>query len=334
MVDMGLTGVGIPTAYGGNGMGKMETVIVFEELSRCCTSTCGILNAHLILCLEPIALNGNDAQRHKYVPMLVKGEKVGAFAITEADAGSDISMAKTTAVRDGNHYVLNGTKVFITNGDAAGIFVVFAMIPALGKKGLTAFIVEEEMPGFKKGKKYDKMGMRASTNCELIFEDCRVPVESRLGEEWQGMRICLSTLDRGRIGIASQAIGLTRAVLEKSISYTKQRVQFGAPISNNQAIAWMIADIGTQLEAARLLAYQAAFLADHDENFTLQAAMAKLTATELAMKASTEGIQMHGGYGYMMDSPMQRHFRDAKLMTIYEGTSEVQRMVISRSLLK
>ncbi|MDD5289029.1 MAG: acyl-CoA dehydrogenase family protein [Dehalococcoidales bacterium] len=331
---LGLTGLGIPVEYGGSGGSKVDAAIAFEETARACVSTAGIINAHLILCAEPIYIYGTEKQRRKFLPPLAKGEKVGAFAITEADAGSDISGIKTTAVKDGDSYIINGGKVFITNGDVAGTLVIFAGIPALGKRGMTAFIIEDGMPGFIKGKKYDKLGMRALTNCELVFENCRVPVDNRLGEEGQGMKICLSTLDRGRIAVAAQGVGIARAVLEKSADYAKKRVQFGAPISQNQAISWMLADMATQLEAARLLMYKAASLADQGQPFGPYAAMAKLYATELGMKASTEGIQIHGGYGYMMDSPMQRLFRDAKLTTIYEGTSEVQRMVIARSVLQ
>ena len=332
--EVGVAGLGIPVEYGGSGGNKMDTAIAFEEIARVCVSTAGLTNAHLLLCSEPIYLYGTEKQRRKYLPDLAKGKKVGAFAITEADAGSDISGIKTTAVRDGDSYIINGSKAFITNGDVAGTVVIFAGIPALGKRGMTSFIIEDGMPGFIKGKKYDKLGMRALTNCELLFDNCRVPVENRLGEEGQGMKICLSTLDRGRIGVGAQGVGIARAVLERSAAYAKQRVQFGAPIAQNQAISWMLADIATQLEAARLLVYKAAYLADRGEPFTQIAAMAKLYATELGMKAATEGIQIHGGYGYMMDSPMQRFFRDAKLTTIYEGTSEVQRMVISRSVLQ
>jgi len=265
---------------------------------------------------------------------LAKGEKVGSFAITEAEAGSDITAIQTTAVKDGDSYILNGTKLFITNGDVCDTVIVFANIPALGKRGMTAFIVEEGMPGFSKGKKYNKLGMRASTTAELIFEDCPVPVENRLSEEEQGIRICLVALDRGRIGIAAQAVGITQAVLDRAIDHSKQRIQFGAPISQNQAIAWMLADMATQLEAARLLTYKAAHLADNSAPFSKHAAMAKVYVSELAMKAATQGIQIFGGYGYMMDSPMQRYFRDAKLIEIYEGTSEIQRIVISRALLR
>ena len=334
MSELGLTGMVIPGEYGGSGRGYVSAAIAMEEIARACASTCDILDAHLLLCTEPIYIYGTEEQRKKFVPPLTRGEKVGAFAITEPNAGSDISAIETTAVKDGDSYVLNGTKVFITNGDVCDTAVVFANVPELGKRGMTAFIVEDGTPGFTKGKKYNKVGMRAATNCDFIFEDCRVPAENRLGEEGQGMKICLATLDRGRIGIAAQAVGITRAVLEKSIEYSKQRVQFGAPISQNQAISWMLADMATQLEMARLLTYKAAFLADQGEPFSVYAAMAKLTASELCMKASIQGIQIFGGYGYMMDSPMQRYFRDAKLTTIYEGTSEVQRMVISRTLLR
>ncbi len=334
MSELGLTGIGIPSEYGGGGGGELSIAIAVEEIAWACAATADILDVHLCLCTKPIYTYGNEKQRKKFIPSLVKGERVGAFAITEPEAGSDIASIQSTAVKDGDSYILNGTKVFMTNGDAADIAIVFANIPELGNRGMTAFIVEDGMPGFSKGKKYDKLGMRAATNADFILEDCRVPVENRLGEEGQGMRICLGILDRGRIGIAAQTVGITRAVLEKSTAYSKQRIQFGVPISQNQAISWMLADMATQLEAARLLTHKAAFLADQGEPFAVYAAMAKLLASELCMQATTQGIQIYGGYGYMMDSPMQRYFRDAKLTTIYEGTSEVQRMVISRSLLR
>ncbi|MGD0354505.1 MAG: acyl-CoA dehydrogenase family protein [Dehalococcoidia bacterium] len=332
MGKLGLTGLAIPEEFGGSGADHLAFAIAAEELSRACASTSDILNAHLALCTEPIFMYGNAQQRKKFLPDLVKAEKVGAFGITEADAGSDIASIKSTAVRQGDHYVLNGIKVFITNGDVSDTAVVFANIPELGKRGMTAFIVENGMTGYIKGKKYDKLGMRAGTNCDLVFENCRVPLENRLGEEGQGMAICLSILDYGRIGIAAQGVGLAQAALDLASSYSRGRKQFGSPICSNQGISWKLADIYTQLEAARLLTYKAAWLADRKQPFSLCAAMAKLTATELAMKAATEGVQIMGGYGYMMDSPMQRYFRDAKLTTIYEGTSEVQRMVISRAL--
>jgi butyryl-CoA dehydrogenase len=334
MSKLGLTGIGIPGEYGGSDGGELSIAITIEEIAWACAATADILDTHLCLCTKPIYTFGNEEQRRKFLPPLIKGEKVGGFAITEPEAGSDIASIQTTAVRDDTSYILNGTKVFMTNGDVANTAIVFANVPELGKRGMTAFIVEEGTPGFSKGKKYNKLGMRAATNADFIFEDCRVPMENRLGEEGQGMRICLAILDCGRIGIAAQTLGITRAVLESSIEYSKQRIQFGTPISQNQAISWTLADMATQLEAARLLTHKAAFVADQGEPFTVYAAMAKLTASELCMKAATQGIQIYGGYGYMMDSPMQRYFRDAKLTTIYEGTSEVQRMVISRSLMR
>ena len=334
MAEMGLLGLSIPPEYGGSGGGELSIAIAVEEIARACASTADILDGHLCLCTDPIYRYGTEEQKKRFVPPLAKGEKIGSFAITESEAGSDIGAIQSTAVKDDDSYILNGTKIFITNGNVCDIALVFANIPALGKRSTTAFIVEKGTPGFTIGKKYNKVGMRIATNADLIFEDCHLPAANRLGEEGQGLRICLSTLDYGRIGIAAQAVGITQAVLDKAVDYSKQRIQFGQPISQNQAISWMLADMATQLEAARLLTYEAAYLADEGVPFTKQAAMAKLYASELAMRASIQGIQIFGGYGYMMDSPMQRYFRDAKLTEIYEGTSEVQRMVISRALLR
>jgi len=334
MAELGITGLGIPNEYGGSGGDHLSLVVAMEEIAWACAATADILDAHLCLCAQPIYAYGSEGQRSKFVAPLTRGDNIGSFAVTESEAGSDIGAIKSTAVRDGDSYILNGTKVFMTLGDVSDIGVVFANVPELGTRGMTAFIVEKDMVGFSRDKKYDKLGMRAATNADFVFEDCRVPVANRLGQEGQGMRICLAALDNGRIGIAAQAIGITRAVLEKAIEYSRERTQFGIPISQNQAIGWMLADIATQLEAARFLAYKAAVSADRGEPFTVYAAMAKLTASELCMHASTQGIQIFGGYGYMMDSPMQRYFRDAKLTTIYEGTSEIQRMIISRSLLR
>ena len=334
MAELGLTGMTIPTRYGGNNATTLSLVIAIEEIAKACASTADILDGHLCLCTEPIYYYGTEEQREKFLPPLAKGEKVGAFAVTESEAGSDVSSIKMTAVRDGDYYILNGSKIFITNGDVCDIVVVFATIPELGKRGMTAFIVENGTPGFTKGKKYNKLGMRAGTNAELIFKDCPVPAANRLGEEGRGMRICLSTLDHGRVCIAAQAVGITQAVLDRAVDYAKQRIQFGVPIGQHQAIGWILADIATQVEAARLLTYEAACVADEGAPFTKQASMAKVYAAELCMKATVQGIQIFGGYGYMMDSPMQRYLRDAKLTEIYEGTSEIQRMVISRALLR
>ena len=333
MADLGLTGMVLPAEYGGSGSDEISLAIAIEEIAKACASTADILDAHLILCAGPIYHWGSEEQRKLFLPSLAKGEKIGSYAITEPDAGSDIGNVKTKAVKDGDSYILNGQKTFITNGDVCDIIVVFAVIPELAPRGMTAFIVEEGMPGFAKGKKFRKLGMHAATNAELFFDNCRVPKANRLGEEGKGMRIALSTLDSGRIGIAAQAVGIAQAVLEKCTEYSKIRVQFGAPIFKNQAISWKLADMATEIEAARFLVYSAASLADNGKPFSKNAAMAKLFASELAMKATTWGIQIFGGYGYMMEYPMQRYFRDAKLTEIYEGTSEVQRMVISRAVL-
>ena len=333
MADLGLTGMVLPAEYGGSGSDEISLAIAIEEIAKACASTADILDAHLILCAGPIYHWGSEEQRKLFLPSLAKGEKIGSYAITEPGAGSDIGSVKTKAVKDGDSYILNGQKTFITNGDVCDIVVVFAGIPELAPRGMTAFIVEEGMPGFAKGKKFRKLGMHAATNAELFFDNCRVPEVNRLGEEGKGMRIALSTLDSGRIGIAAQAVGIAQAVLEKCTEYSKIRVQFGAPIFKNQAISWKLADMATEIEAARFLVYNAASLADNGKPFSKNAAMAKLFASELAMKAATWGIQIFGGYGYMMEYPMQRYFRDAKLTEIYEGTSEVQRMVISRAVL-
>ncbi len=334
MAEMGLLGLGIPVEYGGSGGDELSVAIAVEELSKACAATADILDAHLCLCAAPIYRFGTDEQKQKFLPALVKGEKVGAMAVTESEAGSDVSKVQMTATRDGDNYILNGTKIFITNGDVCDVVLLFANVVELGERGMTAFLVETDTPGYSKGKKYDKLGMRAATNADQIFEDCRVPAANQLGDEGKGMRIFLELIDHGRIGIAAQANGITRAILERAVEYARNRKQFGAPIASYQAIGWRLADMHTELEAARLLTCQAAWLADSGQPFRTQAAMAKLYATELAMRAATLGIQVFGGYGYMMDSPMQRYFRDAKLTEIYEGTSEVQRMVISASLFR
>jgi butyryl-CoA dehydrogenase len=333
MAKLGFTGMTLPTEYGGSGFDELSLALAIEEIAKACASTADILDAHLVLCAGLINRFGTEEQKEQFLPPLATGEKVGSFAVTEPDAGSDIGSITTEALRDGDAYVLNGQKTFITNGNVCDTVVVFATIPALAPRGMTAFVVEKGTEGFTKGKKFNKLGMRAATNAELFFEDCRVPAANRIGEEGRGMRIALSTLDHGRIGIAAQAVGIAQAVLEQCTEYSKNRVQFGAPIYKNQAIAWRLADMATEIEAARLLVYKAAYLVDKGEPFSKNAAMAKLYASELAMKAATWGIQIFGGYGYMMDYPLQRYFRDAKLTEIYEGTSEVQRMVISRAVL-
>jgi len=334
LAEVGFTGLAIDAEYGGSGGDIMSLSIVMEELAKACASTCDIVDAHVSLCMRPIFLYGNEEQKQKYLPPLCSGEKVGAFAITEAEAGSDIANIKTTAVRDGDDYVLNGSKLFITNATDCDTVVVFAGIPELAPRGMTAFIVEADTPGFSRGPQYEKLGMKAAGNAELIFDNMRVPAANRLGDEGKGMKICLSTLDEGRIGIACQSIGISQAVLERCVEYSKERKQFGKPIAENQAIQWMLVEMACKIESARLLTYKAARLMDEGGNAVKAAAMAKLVASEACMDITTKGIQIFGGYGYMMDSPMQRYFRDAKLTEIYEGTSEVQRMVIARDLLR
>jgi butyryl-CoA dehydrogenase len=334
LAEVGFTGLAIPPEYDGSGGDVMALALVMVELAKACASTCDIIDAHISLCARPILLYGNEEQKKKYLPPLCRGEKVGAFAVTEAEAGSDIANVKTTAVRDGDFYVLNGSKFFITNGPVCDTIVVFAGIPDLAPRGMTAFIVESDMPGFSRSPQYEKVGMKGASNAELIFDNLRVPVANRLGDEGRGMRICLGTLDEGRICIAAQAVGISQAVLERCAEYAKERKQFGKPIGENQAIQWMLVDMACQVESATLLLYRAAKTMDEGANPVKAAAMAKLVATEACMDIAVKGIQIFGGYGYMMDSPMQRYFRDAKLTQIYEGTSEVQRMVIARDLLR
>ena len=332
MSEIGITGMTIPPEYGGGGADIVAYALVMEELSKSCVDIAGTLSVHLSAA-EIICRYGTEEQRQKFVPPLARGQKIGAFSVTEAEAGSDISRIQTTARRDEDSYIINGTKIFVTNGSVCDTIVLFANVKELSPRGMTAFIVEKDTPGLSLGHKYEKLGMHAMDNSDLIFEDCSIPAANRLGDEGRGMRINLESLDYGRIGVAAQALGMTQTILDRSIEYSKQRVQFGGPISQNQGISFKLADIATGLEAARALIYKAAYLADRGQPFRKEAAMAKLMATEVCMKAAIEGIQIHGGYGYMMDLPMQRYFRDAKILEIYEGTSEVQRIVIAGSLL-
>lgn len=332
MAELGLFGMILPAEYGGSGSDELSMAIAIEEIAQACASSADILDSGGIIGTIPIYHYGNEEQKQRFLPALSSGEKISSYAITEPDAGSDIGSIRAKAVREGGNYIINGQKTFITCGNVCDIAIVFAGIPELAPRGMTAFIVEKEMSGFSRGKQFRKLGMHAATNAELFFDDCRVPVANRLGAEGKGMRIALSALDHGRIGIAAQAVGIAQAVLDNSVEYSKTRVQFGTPIFKKQAIAWKLADMATEIDAARFLYYHAAFLADKGRAFSKNAAMAKLYASELAVKAATWGIQIFGGYGYMMEYPMQRYFRDAKLTEIYEGTSEVQRMVISRAV--
>ena len=335
MAKLGLLGIIIPQEYGGAGLDTISYATVVEEISRKCASTGVITSVHNSLAAWPIIKYGTDPQKKKYLPILARGEKIGAFAGTEANAGSDLGAMQTTAKLKGNKYIINGSKTFITSGPKAGIIIVFAVTDkAAGPKGLSAFIVESSMKGYKVGSIFEKLGIHASLTSELIFEDMEVPKENLLGAEGDGFKIALATLDGGRIGIAAQAVGIAQAALDESINYAKQRQQFGKPIASFQAIQWMIADMATRIEAARYLVYNAAYKKDKGERISKEAAMAKLFASETAMDAVIKAVQIHGGYGYTKEYTVERLFRDAKITEIYEGTSEVQRMVISGSLLK
>ncbi|MFB0518781.1 MAG: acyl-CoA dehydrogenase [Acidobacteriota bacterium] len=335
LASLNFLGITIPEEYDGGGLDAVSYALVIEEISRACASTGVILSVNNSLVCEPILKYGTDLQKKKYLPDLASGKKLGCFALTEPEAGSDASNLKTTAVLKGDHYALNGNKLFITNGRVAEVALVFAMTDkSLGYKGISIFVVERGFPGYSVGKVQQKLGINASGQCELYFEDCLVPKENLLGEEGGGFKIALATLDGGRIGIAAQAVGIAQACLDECLKYSKERVQFGQPIAKFQAIQWMLADMSTEIEAARLLTYRAAFLQDKGERYSAQASMAKLFASETAMKATTKGIQIHGGYGYMKEYPMERFFRDAKVTEIYEGTNEIQRIVIASSILK
>ena len=335
MAKLGLLGIIIPSEYGGAGLDTISYVTVIEEISRKCASTGVITSVHNSLVSWPIMKYGNESQKKKYLPILAKGEKIGAFAGTEPNAGSDLGAMQTTAVLKGDKYIIKGDKTFITSGPKAGILIVFAVTDKeAGTKGISAFIVENDMKGFKVGSIFDKMGINANLVSELIFENMEVPKENLLGKEGDGFKIALSSLDGGRIGIAAQSVGIAQAALDESIEYAKQRQQFGRPIAKFQAIQWMIANMATNIEAARLLVYNAAHAKDTNDRFSKEAAMAKLFASETAMEAVIKAVQIHGGYGYTKEYTVERLFRDAKICEIYEGTSEVQRLVIAGSLLR
>lgn len=335
MAKLGFLGVIIPQEYGGAGLDTISYAIIVEEISRKCASTGVITSVHNSLVAYPIMKYGTDEQKKKYLPILAKGEEIGAFAATEPSAGSDLGAMKTTAVLKSNKYIINGDKTFITSGSEAGIIIIFAVTDKnAGSKGISAFIVENTMKGYKVGSIFEKLGINASQTSELIFENMEVPKENLLGKEGEGFKIALATLDGGRIGIAAQAVGIAQAALDESIEYSKQREQFGRPIAKFQAIQWMIADMATRIEAARYLVYNAAYVKDKGERFSKEAAMAKLFASETAMEAVIKAVQIHGGYGYTKEYTVERLFRDAKITEIYEGTSEVQRMVIANSLLR
>jgi butyryl-CoA dehydrogenase len=335
MATLGLTGIPFPEEYGGGGADFLSYVIAVEELSRVCASTGVTLSAHISLASWPIFKFGTPEQKERFLRPLAEGKKLGAFGLTEPGSGSDAAAMKTTAVRDGDDYVLNGSKIFITNGGEAEIYVVFALTdPSLKHKGTTAFIVEKGTPGFSIGKKEKKLGIRSSPTTEILFEDCRIPASQRLGEEGEGFKIAMMTLDGGRNGIAAQAVGIAQGALDEALSYAKERHQFGKPIAKKQAIQFKLADMATQIEAARLLTYQAAWRESEGIPYGKASAMAKLFAGDVAMQVTTEAVQIFGGYGYTREYPVERMMRDAKITQIYEGTNEIQRVVISNHLLK
>lgn len=335
MQELGFFGIPFDEEYGGIGLDTLTYVLCVEELSKCCASTGVIVSAHTSLCADAINKFGTEEQKEKYLTPLASGEKLGAFALTEPDAGTDASGQKTVAVKDGDEYVLNGTKIFITNAGHADTYVVFAMTDkSQGTKGISAFIVEKGMPGFDFGSKEDKMGIKASSTMELVFRDCRVPAENMLGEEGKGFKYAMQTLDGGRIGIAAQALGIAEGALNKAIKYVKERQQFGRPIAKFQNTQFKIAEMAIEIEAARHLVYKAATLKDAGENYSVAAAEAKLKAARTAMDVTTKAVQLFGGYGYSKEYEVERMMRDAKITEIYEGTSEVMLMVVGGALLR
>lgn len=335
MGELGIMGIPFPTEFGGAGGDVLSYILAVEELSKVCATTGVILSAHTSLCASLINENGTPEQKEKYLRDLCTGNKIGAFGLTEPGAGTDAAGQQTTAVLDGDNYILNGSKIFITNGGVADTFIIFAMTDkSKGTNGISAFIVEKGFQGFSIGKKEDKLGIRASSTTELIFENCIVPKENLIGREGKGFGIAMKTLDGGRIGIAAQALGIAEGALEEAIKYMKERKQFGRPISAFQGLQWMVAEMSTKIEAARFLVYKAAWLKENKQPYSVDAARVKLYAAEVAMDVTTKSVQLFGGYGYTKEYPIERMMRDAKITEIYEGTSEVQKMVISGSLLK
>ncbi|KZE63870.1 acyl-CoA dehydrogenase [Fictibacillus phosphorivorans] len=335
MGELGLCGIPWPEEYGGIGGDYLGYVIAVEELSRVCASVGVTLSAHTSLAGWPIFKFGNEEQKQKFLRPMAEGKKIGAYGLTEPGSGSDAGNMKTTAKKDGDHYIINGSKIFITNAGDAEIYVVFARTDIeAGSRGVSAFIVEKGTPGFSFGKKEKKLGIRSSPTLEIIFEDCRVPAENLLGKEGEGFKIAMMTLDGGRNGIAAQAVGIAQGALDASVNYAKERKQFGKPIGVNQGIGFKLADMATKVEAARLLTYQAAWRESEGLPYGKESAMSKLFAGDIAMEVTTDAVQVFGGYGYTKEYPVERYMRDAKITQIYEGTQEIQRLVISKMLLK
>ena len=335
MVNLKMMGIPFSTEFGGAGADTLAYILAVEELSRVCATTGVILSAHTSLGAHPIHQYGSPAQKAKYLTRLCSGTSLGAFGLTESNAGTDAAGQQTVAIKDGEDYLLTGSKIFITNAGPADIYIIFAMTDkSAGTRGITAFILEKGMPGFSVGKKELKLGIRGSSTCELVFDHVRVPAENRLGQEGQGFKIAMTTLDGGRIGIAAQALGIAQGALDETVNYVKARKQFGKPIAAFQNTQFKIADMSCAVESARLLVYRAAWLKDQGLPYATEAAMAKLVASETAMQVTTQAVQLFGGYGYTREYPVERMMRDAKITEIYEGTSEVQRMVVSAAVLK
>lgn len=335
MAKVGMLGIPFAKEYGGAGGDTLSYILAVEELSKVCGTTGVILSAHTSLCASLIDQFGNKDQKERYLLDLATGKKLGAFGLTEPGAGTDAAGQQTVAVLDGDHYILNGSKIFITNGGVAETFIIFAMTDkSKGTKGISAFIVEKAFEGFSIGKKEDKLGIRASSTTELVMSNCRVPKENLIGQEGKGFGIAMKTLDGGRIGIAAQALGIAEGAFEEAVNYMKERKQFGRPLAAFQGLQWMIAEMDTKIEAARHLVYKAAFLKDAKLPYSVDAARAKLYAAEVAMDVTTKAVQIFGGYGYTKEYPVERMMRDAKITEIYEGTSEVQKMVISGNALR
>lgn len=334
MGELGLMGMNVPPEYGGAGVDTVSYSVALQEVAYACASTAVVMSVHNSVACGPIYLFGSEYLKETYLRPLTAGKMIGSFALTEPGAGSDPSSQKTRAVRDGDNYVINGNKTLITSGQNSDLTVVTAYTEKEKKhRGISAFVVEKGTPGFSVGKVEEKMGLRASDTTELIFEDCRVPEKNLLGQKGEGFKIAMTSLDGGRIGIASQSVGLAQACLDAAVSYAKERIQFNRPISQFQGIRWMIADMGTQIEAARLLTFNAAAMRDRGEHFTAAASMAKVFASEMANRVAYQALQIHGGYGYIKDFPVERYYRDARVFTLYEGTSEIQRKVIAKHII-
>ncbi len=335
MRNLNMMGICFPESFGGCGADTLAYILAVEELSRVCATTGVILSGHTSLCSSPIFAYGTQAQKEKYLPKLNSGEWLGAFGLTEPNAGTDAAGQQTVAVKDNNEYLINGSKIFITNAGYADVYIIFAMTDkSQGTRGISAFILEKDTPGFSVGKKEKKLGIRGSSTCELIFNQVRIPAANLLGNEGMGFKIAMGTLDGGRIGIAAQALGIAQGAIDESVAYVKQRKQFGKPIAAFQNTQFILADMNMKTEAARLLVYRAALAKDSGKPYSNEAAMAKLFASENAMEVTTKAVQLFGGYGYTRDYPVERMMRDAKITEIYEGTSEVQRMVIAGNLLR